>query len=118
MRPSDAVVPDGFWLGMERRKVQRAELLVQVDCEANEAYSLGRCENISATGILVRTPETFELSTAVLVRFVLPPPTAVSIEAKGTVVRVRPRESMAIQFVELNDRYRAAITDFVKQAAS
>ena len=102
---------------MDPQTSRRAELLVQVECEAKGVYSLGRCENISETGMFVRTPETFELSTAVLVRFALPPPIAVTVDAKGTVVRVRSGESMAIHFVELKDRYRAAITEFVEQAS-
>ena len=117
MQSPEAAITEGFWLGMDHRFNQRAELLVQVECEAKGTYSLGRCENISETGLLVRTPETFEPSTAVMVRFALPPPIAVSIEAKGTVVRVQPGECMAIQFVELKDRYRAAITEFVEQAS-
>ena len=116
MQSPEAAITEGFWLGMDHRFNQRAELLVQVECETKEAYSLGRCQNISETGMLVRTPETFEPTTAVLVRFVLPPPRAVSIEARGTVVRVQPGESMGIQFVELKDRHRAAITAFVEQA--
>ena len=117
MQSPEAAITEGFLLGMDHRFNQRAALLVQVECETKEAYSLGRCQNISETGILVRTPETFELSTSVLVRFVLPPPTAVTVETRGTVVRVQPGESMGIQFVELKDRYRAAIADFVEQAS-
>jgi hypothetical protein len=104
-------------LGTERHRSQRAELLVQVECEADKAYCLGRCENISDTGLLVRTPETFEPSTIVLVRFALPPPTAIRIETKGTVVRVRRGESMAIQFLDIKDRYRIGIVDFIEHAS-
>jgi len=38
----------------------RAQLLVQVECRESEAYSLGRSQNVSQSGILVSTPETFE----------------------------------------------------------
>lgn len=100
----------------ERRTSLRAELLVQVECEAKETYSLGRCRNISETGLLVQTPETFEPLTVVFVRFVLPPPTASRVEPKGTIVRAQAGESMAIQFVELKEQYRTAISAFVEQA--
>ena len=115
MRSSHAAIPEG-WLGMECRTSRRAGLLVQVVCEAKGAYSLGRCQNISETGLLVQTQETFEPSTVATVRFPLPLPKANTIEAKGTVVHVQPGESMAIQFVELKEQYRTVITEFVKQA--
>jgi len=116
MQSSNAAIPGSSWSGIEGRSRDRAELLVQVECEARGDFSLGRCENISTTGMLVRTRETFVPSTVVLVRFVLPPPIALLIEARGTVVRVRPGESMAIQFVNLKDRFEAAITEYVEQA--
>jgi predicted Zn-dependent protease len=90
--------------------------MVQVESLSPESYSLGRCQNISASGLLVLTPETFELHTEVTIRFSLPP--AIAIQSKGLVVRVEPGVLMGIQFVGLQEEQRQAIARFVEHTAT
>lgn len=97
----------------ERRVKVRAPLVVQVDARGQDAFSLGRSQNVSESGLFMRTPETLSVGSEVTIRFALPvPPQAITIEATGIVVRAHPGIFMAIQFVDLKEEYREAIARF------
>jgi len=73
--------------------------------------------DISESGVLLVTLETFESQTEVVLRFHLPPyPAGIFIESKGVVVRVRAGDYMGIEFLLLTDAQRNAIRKFVQQA--
>ena len=111
--PHARVVP--FPLAQDRRKHPRATLLVRVECRSSQTYILGTCENISESGLQIKTQQAFELSQQVTVRFVLPPvQTGPAVQASGVVVRVEPGESMALEFTALKPRDRQAILSFVQ----
>ena len=100
----------------ERRKNQRAILIVQVECKGTQDYVLGQSQDISEGGLLVVTPQPLNSQTEVTVRLNLPPdPPGDFIESQGIVAHVRPGESMGIQFLQLTDRQREAIVKFVRQ---
>ena len=96
------------------RKHPRARLLTQVESQTSGATSIGRTENISQGGLLVYTRETFDASTSVIVRFNLSPGRL--IEAQGKVVHVQVGVQMGIQFSQVTDEDRKAITEFVREA--
>jgi len=101
----------------ERRGKRRADLMVQVECRLGNAYCIGRCETISESGIQVRSRQTFARQDPVIIRFCLPPrPTAIVIETSGVVVWAEVGVSMGIKFVDLKERYRETIAQFVEQA--
>jgi hypothetical protein len=107
--------PLPFPLSQERRQHPRATLLVRVECKSSQTYILGTCENISESGLQIKTQQAFELSQQVTVRFVLPPvQTGVAVHASGVVVRVEPGQSMALEFTSLKPRDRQAIAAFVQ----
>ena len=58
----------------DRRGASRAELQFEVEYEAFGVTVIGRCENISETGMLLKTSDAIAAGTTVLVRFILPPP--------------------------------------------
>lgn len=100
----------------ERRKSSRVSLLVRVECKTPRRYVLGHCENISEIGMLVNTAETFDVAEPVTLRFILPPiSSGKAIQATATVLRTKPGESMAFQFVRLSDKLRQAIAEFVER---
>jgi c-di-GMP-binding flagellar brake protein YcgR len=96
------------------RKHPRVQLLTQVESQTSGATSIGRTENISQGGLLVYTRETFDASTSVIVRFNLSPGRL--IEAQGKVVHVQVGVQMGIQFSQVTDEDRKAITEFVREA--
>jgi uncharacterized protein (TIGR02266 family) len=103
--------------GRERRTSRRAALLVQVDFVSQQAFALGRSQDISEGGLLVMCQETLEPGTQVEVRFVLPvSPQAVTIDTKAVVVRAQPGTSMGIEFVNLRPEAREAIARFVQSS--
>ena len=99
------------------RKHPRVRLVTQVESKSSRAVGLGRTEDISEGGLLIRTPETFDSQSEVTVRFNLPPiPPGRPIETQGLVVHTQPGVSMGIQFLQLDDRNRNAIVGFVQKS--
>ena len=102
--------------GPERRNSPRISLLVRVECKTPRKYVLGHCENISETGMLVNTSETFDVAEPVTLRFMLPPiSSGKAIQATATVLRTQSGESMAFQFVRLPEPFRRAIAEFIER---
>jgi PilZ domain len=102
----------------ERRKALRAALLVRVEFQAPESsYSIGLCENISETGMWVKTADPFAVSQPVTLRFVLPPVgIGMAVRTRAIVVRAEPGVGAAFEFVELQARYRDAIVKYVARS--
>jgi len=105
--------------GQERRKSPRVSLLVRVECKTLRKYILGHCQNISETGMLVTTTDTFDVAEPVTLRFMLPPiSSGKAVQATATVLRTKAGESMAFQFVRLPESFRRAIAEFVERHKS
>ena len=117
--PHRGVAPEGFRPKSERRRDQRRHFIAQIDCSGQNAFCLGRTLDLSEGGLLMATPELLEPGTPVEVRFAVPvPPHAVTVQAKGIVLRANPRHSMAIQFTELDDADREAIRKYLGSGRS
>ncbi len=100
----------------ERRESQRAILIVQVGCKTSGDWGLGHTQDISDSGLLLVTPETFEPRTEITVRFNLPPdPPSFFVETPGAVARVQSGQSMGIQFLQVTERQRDAIAKYVRR---
>jgi len=78
--------------------------------------SIGRTDNVSPTGLLLRTRETFAPGTEVTVRFHLPPgPGGPLVESLARVVRVEEGAWMGVRFVDLSERERELLAAYVRQ---
>src|SRR5262245_41643615 len=100
----------------------RAHVEIDVDLGSYQKYYLSKFENISSGGAFVRTRELHPVGTTVELRFRLPHDKAV-IEAKAEVIwtydqagQAEPNSSgMGIKFIELDEKDRHRIANFVTQ---
>lgn len=101
-----------------RRFARRAAgWLAQV--ETGSGMSIGRTDNVSAGGLLLRTQDTLAPGTEVLVRFHLPPGAAGPlIESRARVVRAETGNFMGMQFLNLSELNRTRLEQYVRQAPS
>ena len=105
-------------MAQERRRAKRVELPVRIECKTTGRFVLGRCENVSETGILIKSLETFDARREVTVRFGLPPKgTGPAVSAAGTVVRVEPGKSMALKFANMSAGCRTYLAQYIQQVA-
>jgi hypothetical protein len=106
--------------GADKRRAKRVPILTQVEAQGDRRSVLGQGKNISLTGMLVETPETFPIHTSVVVRFFLPPE-RFRVEAAGKVVWEDEGRSIGIVFTGLMDAHRekiAAYTESVSEEPS
>lgn len=99
-----------------RLRRRPAGWLTQV--ERRGGMSIGRTDNISPTGLLLRTRETFAPGTEVIVRFHLPPgPCGPLVESLAQVVRAEEGVWMGVRFVDLSERERELLAAYVQGSA-
>lgn len=102
--------------GRDKRAAKRVPILTQVEAQGDRRSMLGQGKNISVTGMLVETPETFPIHTSVVVRFFLPPD-RYRIEAAGRVVWEDEGRSIGIAFTGLMDAHRDRIAAYTETTA-
>src|SRR5690348_574091 len=103
-------------IGQERRRSKRVGLPVRIECKTVSRFILGRCENVSETGILINSRETFDSRREVSIRFGLPPrATGPAVSAAGIVVRVEPGKAMALKFANMSAGCRTCLTQYIQQ---
>jgi len=99
----------------ERRERRRVSLLAQVESGTVAHFSIGRVQNISEGGLFVKTPDTFDPTTEITVRFNLPPiPHGRHIESMGVVIHAKPGVHMGIEFLQMKEEHRKAIAELVQ----
>ena len=99
----------------EPRAKRRVPLGVETSCLTESSFGFGIAENISETGILIHVPHPYPLNSKIEIRFSLYVDSAVVvIQTKGKVVWVHPGAMMGIQFIDLLEKYRSAISRFVE----
>lgn len=103
---------------VERRRSDRADLVVRVDYQTvDELFSDFAC-NINEGGIFVESETPHEVGTTVDLQFKLPG-SSEPVRVKGTVVRVSPGRDgeapgMGIEFEDLDGSARRRIDDLVR----
>ena len=102
--------------GADKRRAKRVPILTQVEAQGDRRSVLGQGKNISVTGMLVETPETFPIATSVVVRFFLPPD-RFRIEGAGRVVWEDEGRSIGISFTGLTDAHRDRIAAYTETAS-
>lgn len=100
---------------MENHRAQRqpANWLTQV--ESRLGATIGRADNVSTSGLLIRCRDTFPPRTEVTVRFHLPPE-GYFVETQARVARLQPGAYMGLQFVDLAERHLQALEQFLREA--
>ena len=111
--------------GPEQRKFPRYRLADELACYLIQMEEIsGRAVDISAGGLCVATPESFEDDSYLLVHVTLPGDSQ-EIEARGRVVWCKRRESLpnsmgydlryrvGIEFTEIDETSRQRISKFV-----
>src|SRR5689334_8871493 len=102
--------------GKERRRAERFSLLVRIECKTTRRFLVGFCDNVSETGLLLNTRETFALSTDVSVRFPLPPVSSgIVVHTDGIVVRADQGKYMGIHFTGMQSKYQSAIGRYIER---
>ena len=96
------------------RKCPRVALLTEVECLASGVIIHGWSENVSTGGLFVLSSQTFEPDTRVIVRLKFP--SGYPLECPGCVARAIRGKHMGIQFLELKEEDRKALTDYINKA--
>jgi uncharacterized protein (TIGR02266 family) len=111
--------------GAERRQWQRVLVDLEVDYGDQDNYLFAYITDISATGIFVRTNTPEAPGTRLNLRFT-PTGESAPLALEGEVIWVNPyrpgqpdnlHPGMGIRFVELADRDRRRLTEFIKTFA-
>lgn len=105
-------------LQLERRKSQRAELVVRVDYQTVDELFSDFARNINEGGIFVETETPPERGTSVALQFRLPGEDE-PVQVRGTVVRVSRGDQndpcgMGIEFEDLDGDTRERINGLVR----
>lgn len=102
--------------GADPRRSRRRAAGWLAQLETHSGMTIGRTDNLSTSGLLLRTPETFPPGTEAIVRFHLPPQAAGPlIESLVEVVRSEPGSSMGMRFLDLCASDRARLAEYVRQ---
>ncbi len=89
--------------------------MAQVESGTVAHFSIGRVQNISEGGLFVKTPDTFDPTTEITVRFNLPPILhECHVESKGVVIHAKPGVHMGIEFLQMKEEHRKAIAELVQ----
>ena len=110
-----AAVSEGNWSGEEKRKHKRVTLQVDVECRSGETSRNCRAENISITGMLIRTSEPFAQHEELDLRFSVPPSDRV-IECRARVMHSVPDAFMGVEFTDIPAAGAKTIEQYIAAA--
>jgi hypothetical protein len=99
----------------EPRAATRVPILVRVECKTPRTYVQGQGENISQTGMLITSRETFDVSQAVTLRFALPvaPGKNVAVSTSAVVARAEEGRLMGLRFIGMRGAFLQAINEYI-----
>ena len=101
---------------IERRKSERAPVVVRVDYTTVDEFFSEFTQNINEGGLFIETESPLEPESKVQLQFDLPG-TDEPVKATGRVVRVEPT-GMALEFDDLDPGTRDRINQLVKSLRS
>ena len=105
----------GEWSGEEKRRHKRVSLQVSVECRAGRATLEGLAQNISSSGLLIRTPTPFAEDEEITLRFTIPG-SSDRIECRARVAHSVPDAFMGVEFVDLPEDLLARIEEYAATA--
>ena len=88
------------WSGEEKRKHKRVPLHVPIECRAGQTTREARAENVSISGLLIRTEAPFAEDEEIAIRFSLPASTE-AIHCRARVAHIVPDAFMGVEFIAL-----------------
>lgn len=95
-----APVHVGEWSGQEKRKHKRVPLHVPIECRSGQTTIEARAENVSISGLLIRTETSFPEDEEITIRFSLPGSDH-PIQCRARVAHVVPDAFMGVEFLDL-----------------
>ena len=107
----------GEWSGEEKRRHKRVSLHVPIECRAGQATLVGHGENISTSGVLIRTPTPFGEDEEITLRFTIPG-SSDRIECRARVAHAVPDAFMGVEFVDPPEDLLERIEDYATTAAT
>ena len=103
--------------GPEQRKNRRVPLGASVECRAGFEVYHGKAENISVSGLLVRSEKQSAPDETLQLKFMLPssnPSDSVIVQATARVAHIVPGVFMGLEFTEIPPATQAAIEQYVE----
>ena len=97
---------------IDRRRQKRVPLDVLLHCQSAQTLIEGKAENISISGILVRTAKTLPQGEKIDLFFTVPGMTQ-GIQAQGHVAHVVPGSFMGVEFVDLSPESTQQIEQYI-----
>jgi Tfp pilus assembly protein PilZ len=88
-----------------------------VECHSGQTTLEGQAQNISVSGILIRTPTPFPDDEEITLRFTLPG-SSHRIECCGRVAHAVPQAFMGVEFVDLPEDVLDRIEKYIASAAT
>jgi len=101
----------------ELRKYKRVSLRVPIECLGLKISILGRAENLSLQGLLIRSGQTFVPDEEVTVALSLPGSTE-TLRLPARVAHVVPDIFMGLEFLELPAEVRERLERFIAATAA
>lgn len=102
--------------GPDQRKHRRVPLGASVELRSGFEVYHGKAENISISGLLVRSEKQSAAETTLNVKFLIPganPSDSVIVQAEARVAHLVPGVFMGLEFTEIPDSTRMAIEWYV-----
>ena len=109
-----AAVGEGQWSGQEKRKHKRVSLHVPVECRSGQSSLACQIDNVSISGLLIRTEKPFPQDEDLTLRFSLP--SGRGIECRARVAHMVPTAFMGVEFMDLAPEAAAAIEEYIATA--
>src|SRR5689334_19089861 len=103
--------------GPEQRKFKRVPLGASVECRSGFEVYHGKAENISVSGLLVRSDKQSAADDTLQLKFMLPgntPSESVIVQATARVAHLVPGVFMGLEFTEIPPATQAAIEQYVE----
>ena len=112
-----SAVQVGKWSGLEQRRDKRVPLKVPIECRSQQTVVAAMAENVSVTGLLVRSARTFLEDDVITVSFSLPG-SSQPIRSQARVAHVVPDRFMGLELLDLQNSSREQIVRYIESIAA
>lgn len=109
-----AGVSEGNWSGQEKRKHKRVSLHVPIECHSGQTSLACQIDNVSISGLLIRTENPFPQDEELNLRFSMP--SGREIECRARVAHMVPDAFMGVEFLDLAPEAAAALEGYIAVA--